>query len=302
MKFHTEPPKKCSAWTTHDLYTHNIKVVDTDVSTFFGIDELPSPSVSQGILTTELPPSLENPTEAFPSLDKTDRLFFTHLHEATHTRRVPLNDAADSSPIINFAYHLLNILGFTGRHGDHIVRRHQDMPLFMCGRNTQAVADLCIFHSSSETVLLLVKEDCRPIGRQYHYTPSRNGGESEPTGEDPEAQLLAQAIAVFQMHNRALRLLRLPTVERKVVPAIVMSGTLPMLYKFEITAELVEAVQTSQYPHKVTKVQRLVPPVARPQTVMKEGMGLADNRAVFLSCLEAFKEVVWMESSFSLEL
>jgi hypothetical protein len=172
-------------------------VVDTDVSTFFGIDDLPAPSVCQAILTTELPLSLENPTEALCSLDKTDRLFFTHLHEAIQPRHVPLNDAAGSSPVITFTHHLLSMLGFTGKNGDHIIRRHQDMPLFMCGRNTHAIADLCVFHPSSETVLLLVKEDCRPNGRQYHYTSSRNGGEGGSTGEDPEAQLLAQAIAVF---------------------------------------------------------------------------------------------------------
>ncbi|KAF8230755.1 hypothetical protein L208DRAFT_1400023 [Tricholoma matsutake] len=296
MRFHTRPPKKCSAWTSDDLHTHNIKVVDTDVATFFGINELPRPAISEAILATVLPSPSENPADALSSLDKDDRLFLTHLHEAIRPHHVVRNDDTNSSPVMNFAYHLLNMLGFTGDKGDRIVRRHQDMPLFMCGQYTHAVADVCVFHPNSETVLLLVKEDSLPDGPQSH---GRSSGEEESTRGDPEAQLLAQAIAVFQMHNRALRLMRLPPVETKIVPAIVMRGTTPVLYKFEITAGLVEAVQTSRYPPKVTRVQRMTPPVARTESLREEGMGAVDNRVVFLGCLDAFKEVVWMESSFS---
>jgi hypothetical protein len=43
-------------------------------------------------------------------------------------------------------------------------------------------------------------------------------------------------------------------VETKDIPAIVMKGTTPVLYEFEITVRQVEAVQTSQYLPKVTKV------------------------------------------------
>jgi hypothetical protein len=182
--------------------------------------------------------------------------------------------------------------------GDRIIRRYQDIPLFMCGRNTYATAEACVFHPNSETVLLLVKED-RSTEHQYRFSPGQKCGNGELQEENAEAQLLAQAIAVFQMHNRALRLMRLPPIETKIVPAMIIHGTMPVLYKFEITAGLVEAVQTSRYPSKVTKVQRLVPPVARPESLMDEGIVPVDNRRVLLSCLEAFKEVVWMESSFS---
>jgi hypothetical protein len=47
------------------------------------------------------------------------------------------------------------------------------------------------------------------------------------------------------------------------------------------------------------KVQKLVPPVARPERLMEQGMKAVDHREVLLGCLEPFKEVVWMESSFS---
>ncbi|KAF8240933.1 hypothetical protein L208DRAFT_1157456, partial [Tricholoma matsutake] len=111
--------------------------------------------------------------------------------------------------IINFTYHILNMLGFTGEEGDCIIWWHQDMPLFMCGQNRHTIADMWISHLTSETQ------------------------------EDPEAPLVGQAIAVFQIHNRVLHLMCLPPMKTKVIPAIVMNGTMPMLYKFEITAGLV---------------------------------------------------------------
>jgi hypothetical protein len=40
--------------------------------------------------------------------------------------------------------------------------------------------------------------------------------------------------------------MHLPPVETKVIPAIMMNGTLSVLYEFEITAGLVESVQTSR--------------------------------------------------------
>ena len=293
MRFHRGPPKRCHAWTSDDLQSHNINVVDTDCATFFGTSELPIPSVSEAILTTAVQRSC---ADALPALDDPDRLFFTLLHEAIRPQTL-LSSSTNSSPVINFIYHLLNILGYNGVDGDRIIRRYQDMPLFMSGRNTYATAEACVFHPTSETVLLLVKEDRR--SPEHRLSSGQKCGKGGLQEEHPEAQLLAQAIAVFQVHNRALRLMRLPPVETKIVPAMVMCGTTPVLYKFEITAGLVEAVQTSQYPSKATKVQRLMPPVARPESLMDEGICPVDNRRVLLSCLEAFKEIVWMESTFS---
>jgi hypothetical protein len=190
-------------------------------------------------------------------------------------RPAQLNDDTNSSPIINFTYHLLNLLGFTGEEGDRIIRRDQDMPMFMCGQNTHAVADLCVFHPNAETVLLLVKEDCRPGSRRYHYTPRRNGG---PTGEDPEAQLLAQAIAAFQMHNST------PPVETRVIPAIAMNGTSSVLYKFETTADWWKSTDVAVFAKSDEGVE-FVLPVARPEMLREEGMSAVDNTILMHSGL-----------------
>jgi hypothetical protein len=54
--------------------------------------------------------------------------------------------------------------------------------------------------------------------------------------------------------------MRVPPVETRVILAIMMNGTMPVLYKFEITARRVEAVHTSRYSTKAMTVSRLVLP------------------------------------------
>jgi hypothetical protein len=88
-----------------------------------------------------------------PALDDPDCLFFTLLHKAIHPQSLP-SDSLNSSPA------LLNILGYNGVDGNHIIQHCKDMPIFICGRNTYATEEACVFHPNSETVLLLVKEDC----------------------------------------------------------------------------------------------------------------------------------------------
>lgn len=153
MKFHTWLPKKCSAWTSNDLDLHNVKVFDTDIATF-GINELPHPTQFSKPSSPLFSLSSENLTDALSLLDKADWLFFSHLHNAMWPHSTPLYNNTNSSFIINFTYHILNMLGFTGEEGDCIIWWHQDMPLFMCGQNRHTIADMWISHLTSETVLL----------------------------------------------------------------------------------------------------------------------------------------------------
>ncbi|KAF9455730.1 hypothetical protein BDZ94DRAFT_1277447 [Collybia nuda] len=173
----------------------------------------------------------------------------------------------------DFAAHLLRILGFS-QLPNRLVRRNIDLPLYTCGRSLHVIADVCLWDPINQTALMIIKEDKRT---------------HDPHSGDPEPQLFAQAIAAFQSYNRALRAARLPPVDTKIIPAVIMAGATPILYKFEITAELVESVQSAQCPTKVTKVQRLVPPVNRCHLLKEEGMVPVETRAVMLSCLEGFK-------------
>jgi hypothetical protein len=171
---------------------------------------------------------------------------------------------------------LIHMLGFS-QLPNRLVRRNMDLPLYTCGRTMHVIADVCLWDPIHQTALMIVKED-----RRMH----------DPNSGDPLPQLFAQAIAAFQSYNRALRAARVPPVQTKIIPAIVMAGATPMLYKFEITAELVESVQSAQCPRKSTTVQRLVPPVNRHLLMQEEGMVPVDNRGVMLSCLEGFKNFI----------
>ncbi|KIM76993.1 hypothetical protein PILCRDRAFT_77185, partial [Piloderma croceum F 1598] len=74
--------------------------------------------------------------------------------------------------------------------------------------------------------------------------------------------------------------------------SIIMIGTTTIFYKFNVTAALVECIEIAHYPAQVTNVHKLVPPVQQPLGLQEEGMRPLDNRAVMLSCFEAFRQFI----------
>ena len=68
-----------------------------------------------------------------------------------------------------------------------------------------------------------------------------------------------------------------------------MRGTSPIFYKVEVTAALVQAVDTGTYPHTPTAVHAYPPDIPRPNRRWSEGMKPLNNRQIILSCFEAFK-------------
>ncbi|KAF5376301.1 hypothetical protein D9615_008483 [Tricholomella constricta] len=291
---HPHIAKSGSAWTDADLRLCNVNIVDVDIASFFGIQELPTPSVSPAVLNSKVSyPQQPQPSYTHTALTNEERLFFHYLQAAMDPG--PDQDAA----VVDFTLHLLHLLGFTQpnpskQHPEEaggerrVLRRNYDLPLFMCGRTVHAIADICLLVPSArmhhgDTVLLLAKASPTTI---------TTSSASSTSASAAEAQLFAQAIAAFQCQNRARRRAHLAPVETQVVPAFIMAGTAPVLYKIEITAGLVECVQTAQVPPKVTSVLRLELPVERPEAARMEGMAPLDNRKVMLACLEAFKALV----------
>ncbi|GLB41631.1 hypothetical protein LshimejAT787_1002310 [Lyophyllum shimeji] len=286
-----QPPghvaKSSSAWTDADLSLCNLKIVDTDVPTFFGIDRLPAPSISPAVLNMKATHS-QQPMQTQIALTNEERLFFQHLQAAS----TPSPD--QETAVRDFTAHLLHLLGYTepkpsAQHSEQasdeprVIKKDYDLPLFMCGRTVHALADVCLLvpdmeHHHSDTVLLIAKA-------------SRTG--SSPTTDDTaagvEARLIAQAIAAYQSQNRTRGRARLSPTEKHTVPGLIMAGTMPVLYKIEISGELAECVQTAQVPTTTTKVQRLIMPGEGPA---REGMIRLENRKVMLGCLEAFKALI----------
>jgi hypothetical protein len=106
-------------------------------------------------------------------------------------------------------------------------------------------------------------------------------------GFDPEPRLISDAIAAFHNDN-IMRVKRLGTnpLTSKVMPGIVVDGTMPTFYKIPITPELVRAVESGERPEQETVVHAYHPEVPRPE----EGIKPLDNRYIILSCFEAFRQ------------
>jgi hypothetical protein len=251
--------KPGSDWTRNELLAYNIRVTTQDVASFFGNPTLPQPAVHQVILINE----------AYPPngiADKDDRKFFFYLEEAMGVSTVPLEESA----VDDFAAHVLGLLGFD--LADRFIRQRKDIPLFICGGQTHAKTDVCVVDRNLG-ILLLVQEDKRHL-----------------EGVDPEPQLIAEAIAAFQYNNARLQSIQEHPFQEMTIPGIIMIGSTPTFYKIKITQDLVDAIETSQYPTDLTTVFKLVPPVDDPDQLSENGMRPLDNIAVILGCFEAFKQ------------
>jgi len=248
--------KPGSKWTTKELLNYNIEVVPETVATFFGNANLPPSTISPTILAHEVYPAV--------GLPRDDRLFFHFLEDAM------ILSPGEESAVADFAVHLLRLLGYD--EPNRYIRRRKEIPLFMCLTNTHAKTDVCVIDPTSG-ILLLVQEDKQYLGKK-----------------DPEPQLIAEAIAAFQSQNCRLSAAGLPTVNTAVIPGITMVGTAPTFYKVDLTTTLVDAVELGEYPAQTTVVHKLTPPVQAPWNLQRDGMQSLKNRAVILSCFEAFKQ------------
>ena len=176
------------------------------------------------------------------------------------------------SAVGDFTAHLLALLGY--EIADRFIRQQRAIPLFMCGAQTHAKSDVCVV-DRNHGIFLLVQED-----------------KSHLEEADPEPQLIAEAIAAFQYNNSRLQRIGLQPIQMKTFPGITMIGSTPTFYKINVTQDLVDAVETAQYPANPTTVYKLVPPVDDLVRLDQNGMKPLNNRAVILSCFEAFKQFV----------
>ena len=103
--------------------------------------------------------------------------------------------------------------------------------------------------------------------------------------QDPEPQLVAEAIAGFQSNNaKRVNDLLLDPLPSMVFPGMTMSGTFPRFYKIKVTADLDHCVRHGLYPTTRTIVHRHTPRVP----TRRSGMKSLDNRAIIPRCYEAF--------------
>ncbi|KAM6497499.1 hypothetical protein JOM56_007972 [Amanita muscaria] len=250
--------KSGSDWTINEINAYNIIVTLQDVAAFFGHPILPHPSVHQVILDNE-----NYPVGGIQ--DTNDRMFFYYLDEVM---AIP---PGEESAVDDFSANLLTMLQYNAPINRYI-RQRKDIPFFICGTDSHTKTDVCVIDRNLG-ILLLVQEDKR-------HMESRN----------PEPQLIAEAIAAFQSNNLRLQSLGRQPLAQKTIPGITMVGSTPTFYKITVTQNLIDAIQVGEYPGTSTTVHKLLPPVADITELARLGMRPLDNRAVILSCFEAFRQ------------
>ena len=141
--------------------------------------------------------------------------------------------------------------------------------------------------------LLLVQEDkVRGASSPSPISLLENHRKRHLSRDDPEPQLIAEAMAALHENNKARGAAGLPKHQSKTFAGITMVGTAPTLYKLPVTDQILVSLATSQYPPQVTTVHKLVPPVPFPERLPHEGMRPLVNRRIILQCFEAFKQFV----------
>lgn len=109
------------------------------------------------------------------------------------------------------------------------------------------------------------------------------------TSDNPELQLIAEAIAAFNENNNARVKRDLLPLDSFVFLGITMIDTFPTFYKIPITETLATCIMAGSYPGTPTVVESFFPPVPRPLLAEAEGMLPLDNRRTIFQCFEALK-------------
>jgi len=255
----SRPSKMGRKWTQDDVLAYNIKVVYEDLTTFFGVTDLPPPNVENDALTA-LPAQHSN---AAHSHSISNMLFYMGR---LATNPVPHIFNIESLTI-QFVKELFSLFHYEDvKKGRFVMTRPTLGYMESQGRPPQL--DICI-RDISHAILLVVKADRR----------SR--------GFNPEPRLISDAIGAFHNDNiMREKHLGIDPLTSMVMPGIVMHGTMPTFYKIPITPELVRAVESGERPEQETVVHAYHPEVPRPE----EGMKPLDNRSILLSCFECFRQ------------
>ncbi|KZP22370.1 hypothetical protein FIBSPDRAFT_919371 [Athelia psychrophila] len=244
--------KSGNDWTRNDLKAYNIEIVNQSIPTFFGMPQLP-----------ELPENLRSFADTQDRTEAADDATHKLLHylDLAHNPKMGQELAVDT-----FAERLLQTLGYDSWR--RLILTRQELPFFICGEKRGAEADICICDEND--ILLLVQAD-----------------KCLENPDDPQAQLIAEAIAAFQRNNLTRnRDLHLPELDKMTIPGITLVGTTPIFYHIKITAALNEAVMRGTFPPFITEVYRHVPQLPRRNS---EGMKPADNRAKISRYFLAFR-------------
>ncbi|KIL66756.1 hypothetical protein M378DRAFT_9825 [Amanita muscaria Koide BX008] len=241
--------KSGNKWTENELIGFNITVNTVDVQTFFNVAQLPPTNVSPVILNNlDAPP----PPAA---LTKDEYHFFTYLERAENTLGCCVDDLAG---------HILRMVDFDDVMHRRSLALKKELTFTMCGETVYAKPDYTVMDHDNYALL------------------------RDAVTYEPQAQLIAGAIAAFVANNRH----RVHPLAQETLLGITMVGASLIFYKIPITQALITAVITGQYPAQSTIIQRFVPPVANLIHYARDGMRPMGNRLIVFQCLEAMRALM----------
>ncbi|TFY65647.1 hypothetical protein EVG20_g5438 [Dentipellis fragilis] len=267
--------KSANDWTETDLEAYNIHLRAEDAATFFGTTELPQSPIGQEVLDVEDAHDIKNDDSA--NLVK-------YIGGAMR---------GEEPAVLPFVPTLLTDTGYP-KDGQLVAQRN-DFPFFVCGEWRHARTGATLFDPGETTTLLVVQNDHRFGAHDGEDDFDDSDSEDSDSGylndRDPNPQLVAAVIAAFHCRNLSRELSGRRAVEPKVMPGLVMAGTLPTFFKIPITAPLLDAVHEGTYPAEPTIVSMHIPDLPNPDR-WREGMKPLENRRHILRCLEAFRGFV----------
>ncbi|SRR5260221_4503974 len=155
-----------------------------DPLTFFGVQALPQPQIDPELLTS---------VDAAQSANDWNAELLDLLDMAMSPR-------SGESAVDDFAAGFFRALGYA-KH-NRVARTRRDLSLLICGEFRHAQTDVCIVDRDHNDILL-VQEDKRF---------------EEGEGGDPQAQLIAEAIAAFGINNEQRVNADVDPLDEKVCP------------------------------------------------------------------------------------
>ncbi|KAJ7227844.1 hypothetical protein B0H12DRAFT_1148481 [Mycena haematopus] len=207
-------------WTHNETDAYNIHLSFQDATTFFGVAQLSAPTIDNEILAVE---DANDPTVS----DATYNL----LSLLDIAMDAPTPQEESESGVADFAVSLFRALGYT--HRPRVARTRLELRFLVCGEYKSAHPDVSILdRSGMDDVVLLLQEGKRSGGPTDAYY----------------AQLIAGAIAAYQVNQSTRTASGLPLLQSLVVPGILLVGTSPTFYKIPVTEELVRCVERGEYP------------------------------------------------------
>jgi hypothetical protein len=148
----------------------------------------------------------------------------------------------------------------------------------MSRARTQAIPDVCI-ETTELSIKLLVQED-----KNYNYGNNR-------MTQNPEAQLVAEAVAAFQENARIYkRLGRRAIPSSQLIPGIIMLGTCPTFYQIRVTSELADYVKHGEQPSTKTTVKKYI--IEDLPINISDVMLSSEHARYIAECYESFRCLV----------